>query len=183
MNLQSLLSGTGSESGLSSMLGRWRQAISQVVDAIAPTKYVVAAMAHAPQVIADLGAATAIVLDRISTNKGVAYNATTGRFSLEASSVYELAFYPQWLSFNTVATDFAVYYWARTSDDNILADNTTAIAVPAASTQNLCAQTVARVIYTTTAAEAVYLKSAGGQGAASVGLESYAIVRKLGSAV
>lgn len=178
MNLLSMLKASATERTLHSRVGRWRQAVSRVLDSLAPNKYVITSMANAPQAIADLSVPTTIVLDS-RIDGSVPYDAATGHYTLEANSIYELAFYPQWQSFNTEATDYATAFWANAS--GALLPHVTGTALPPTSTTNVASQPVVRLLYKTGSAEDVFIRSDGGQGAASVATDSYAIVRKLGS--
>jgi len=157
--LASALRGTGAESGLSSALGVWRRAVSQIVDALSPNKYVIAYYAGAGQAIADVA---------------------TGAFTLEPNSVYELTFHALFKTFNTQASDYAVVSW-QTVGGTPLVSGTAALCYPMASTENTSSQQIAHVIVKTTTALQVHAVAAGGNGAASMG-RSYAVVRKLGSA-
>lgn len=178
--LSSLLKTSGAESGLSSALGAWRRAVSRLLDAMS-AKYVIAYYAGAGQVIADLSATTTLILDTITANQGVPYDVATGAFTLEPNSVYELSFHAFFKSFNTVASDYAVVSWQDVAG-NVLVSGTPAFCYPMASTENNSQQPVAHVIVKTTTALQVHAVATGGTGAASMG-RSYAVVRKLGSAV
>lgn len=179
--LLSLLKAAVGEMAIASRLGQWRLAVSKAIDGRS-IKYVMTAMTTTPQPIADLAAGTVITLESIVANQGVAYDAATGLYTLEPNSFYELGFFPQMQGFSTEATDFAVLLWANDAG-NSLVDNATGVAMPQTSSQNVAAQPVVHIFYGTgPAAEQVHIRSAGGQGAASVGTDSYAFVRRIAKA-
>jgi hypothetical protein len=168
------------EHSLLSRFGRWAEYVSSKLDSLSAVS-ITTAMVNAPQAIANLGTATVIKLDTTVDDDGVPYDVSTGLYTLEANSLYELGFYPQVQSFGTEASDFAVLYWADALN-NSLRDNCTAVAYPATSSQNACAQPNVHVFYRTGgAAEQVHIHSGGGQGSASIGTDSYAFVRKVRS--
>lgn len=179
MKLLSLLKSASGEASLGSALGRWRQAVTNVIDAMAP-KYVITSLTGAPQAIPDLSVSTPIILDTISADGGVPYNTATGVYSLEANSLYELAFYGLFQVFGTEANDFTTVNW-QDSQGNVLVPDVFSVHLPLTTTQNIGTQTTARILYRTTEAIDVRIMSQDGSGSASVG-SSYAIVRKLGRA-
>lgn len=179
--LLSLLKAAVGEKSISSRLGQWRLAVSRAIDGRS-VKYVMAANTAHAQLIADLGTGTPVVLETVVANQGVDYDPATGLYTLEPHSFYELGFFPQMGGFNTEATDFAVMFWSN-AIGNSLVDNTTSAIYPVTSAQNVASQNAVHIFYGTgDVAEQVHIRSAGGQGSASVGTDSYAFVRRIAKA-
>ena len=177
--LLALLKAAAGEASLLSRLGRWRQAISLQVDALAAPTYVLAAQI-AGQAIADLAAATTIIFDSLgaSIGSGISLNTATGEFTL-GPGIYELDARIDYSGFNTVATDIAYFHW-EDSLVNDLSHGAIGVSVPPASTQNLAPQPSVKGVITVTTSAVVRLISSGGQGAAFINTGSHATVKKIG---
>jgi hypothetical protein len=141
---------------------------------------VIAARTGSVQAIADLAAATDVVMNTLVSSHGsaVSFDAATGVFTLQPG-FYELDARLAFEGFDTVTTDIAQFVW-RDTLGNALANGLVGISVPPASTQNLASQPSAKALIEVTAAVGVVPVSVGGQGGADVSEGSFVSVRKIG---
>ena len=181
--LTGLLSAISGEAPNTPGTHRWRRAVSELLDAVlASPSYVLAARETSVQVIADLAAATDIVLNASVNSHGsaISFNPATGFFSLLEPGLYDLDARIGFEGFDTAASDIAQFVW-RDSTGTDLANGSLGSSVPATSTQNIAPQpTVKAYVEVTTVPRNVIPVSVGGQGGADVSVGSFASVRKIG---
>lgn len=163
-----------------SALGLWRQKVSKAVDDLSGP-YIEVRRASSDQSV-DFSAATDIVLNTIAVDGGIAYDTTTGVFTLAEAGLYELEFFGTWTNFGTPNTTAATVQWVSHQGLPFPTGLSTWV-VSATGTQNTGSQPVAKVLYLAPAGAQVKVQASnlGGGGTADLLRgASFAPVRKVG---
>jgi hypothetical protein len=180
-NLLDLLKAAAGESSLHGALGRWRRAVSSELDKLLSSTFILVRRASTDQSV-DFSAEDDVVLNSVVEDGGVAYDASTGVFTLEAG-LYELEFHGTWINFGTPDTTAATVQWVSHPTGAALETGLTTWVTSASSVKNEGSQPVAKVLYRSAAGAQVKVKAnaAGGGGTADLLRgSSYAVVRKIG---
>lgn len=176
--LLSLLKAVANQISLSSPLGRWMQAVTDVASVVSEAPYSIASRITAVQ---HLDGADNIILNGKTVDAGITYDETTGLWSLVAGKLYEFEFFGLWQSFNAT-TDSVVVEWVNSTTNTPLVDlgSAPSTARPVTGTTNASSQAVSKVLYRPTQNITVRLRATQVVGSADLSVDSYAIVRQVG---
>ncbi|MBL7747364.1 MAG: hypothetical protein JNM19_08065 [Chitinophagaceae bacterium] len=130
-----------------------------------------------------IGGNTNLVFDNLVVSNGIAYNTSTGVFTLTAGKTYRLSFGADFLSFSNNTSGYISTTWVDANTNTALVDMN-ALAYPATTTSNAFASNNVEIIYTPSTNQAIRLRTTGATGTATMNADNnYAIVQEIGHKV
>jgi len=134
---------------------------------------------------AGIGINTDIIFDTQIYANGIAYNTSTGVFTLTGGKTYELFANINWGTFSDLSGGYLLYQWVdATSNTSLVASGSVAgLSEPINRNTNESTNTSLKLVYTPTANQSVKLRVYAGSGTATARgtIGSYASITQLGS--
>lgn len=187
MRLLDLLKSAAGEAAILTRLGRWRLAVSSLLDALSDPAYIEVRRATSDQTV-DFTAEDDVICNAVVTastdalgNSRIGYDTATGVFTLNEAGLYELEFFGAWVNFGTPNVTAATAEWTDGAGTPLYTGLLTWVR-SSTSTANDGSQPTAKALYRAAAGAQVKVRASGSGGGGTADLQrgsSFATVRRV----